>query len=107
MIPAHEIATLLRAAAHGEVPVVVDDCRPWKTIYCGDVSLMLGAWHVVIFNDRDTLDYVDHARAPDGRTGDYDDWAAAVDPLDMLTPAEYSQLLGVVRAAPLMPAADA
>jgi hypothetical protein len=99
MIPTDEIAAVLRAAALGEIPLVLDESRSWKEIYCGNVSLRIGTWQVVVFNDCDTLDYVDAVQAPDGRTAEYDDWAATVDPFDMLTSDEARQFQTLVRAA--------
>jgi hypothetical protein len=101
-ISADELAAVLRAAASGTLPVRIDDYRPWDEIYCGDLGIWFGAWYVVIFNDCNQLDYVDEARAPDGRTTSFDEWGDR-NPLDVLSLYEENRLYDAVRAAALTP----
>lgn len=74
-VSGEEVAELLRQAIRGEVAVKLAHAEwTWEGTYAGDVGFVVGDWRVTIFNDCDELDYIDSVTAPDGRTGDFDQW---------------------------------
>lgn len=76
--------------------------RSWDDIFAGEVEFTFCGWNLSIFNDCDGLDYVDEARAPDGRVGDFDDWVlpdSLISPLDDLSSDEFRQLEAALKAA--------
>ncbi|MFN6951001.1 MAG: hypothetical protein ACK4NE_00195 [Albidovulum sp.] len=38
-----------------------------------NVAFSFDGWEIVLFNDADTLDYVDSVKAPDGSSADFDE----------------------------------
>lgn len=100
-IPGEEIAELFRKAIRREVKIVAVGTS-WNEVYAGDAKLRIGDYEVVIFNDCNELDYVDSAIAPDGRTGNFDEWDNSnTDPVALLTDAEQSQLQHRLESAPV------
>lgn len=73
MIPGAEIADVLRQAIRGEFPVTMISPSNWQNS-SGDIPFLMNGWRIEIFADVGEVDYVSTARAPDGRTGDFDDW---------------------------------
>lgn len=70
-----EVLDLLRAVGKGEcIPHLKDPALTWKAVYAGEVAYAVGGWQVSVFNDCDSWDYIDSVEAPDGRTGEYEDW---------------------------------
>jgi hypothetical protein len=75
-----EVIELLRRVGAGEVePRLVVAARPWWEVYAGNVEYMVDGWRVEVFNDCNDWDYIDRVVAPDGRDGEYDDWAVSYD----------------------------
>jgi hypothetical protein len=100
-IPGHEVAELLRRAGRGEVKIVAVG-RSWNLVYAGNVTLVIGDYVVVIFNDCDELDYVDSATAPDGRRGELEAWwESHTEPVSLLTEVERMQVVDALRCAPV------
>ncbi len=99
-IPGEEIAELFRRAIRREVKIVAPG-QSWNDVYAGNVTLRIGEYEVVIFNDCDELDYVDSATAPDGRRGDFDHWwQTQTEPVSLLTEEERMQLEYRLESAP-------
>lgn len=73
MIPVQEVIDVIKDAVNGKVPIVPVRIE-WNAQWCGDVPFMLGDWRIEFYNDCDELDYVERVAAPDGRTGEYNDW---------------------------------
>lgn len=105
---AREIADVLRAVSSGAIPVT--------SFAEGAVSYDLAAagWSIEFFNDAGDIDYVEAARAPDGRFAEFSDFSdteelragAPIDPLDLLSNGEIDALyqrLGVKRLLPSHP----
>ena len=100
-IPGEEIAELFRRAIRREVKIVAVG-KSWKDVYAGDVTLRIGDYEVVLFNDCDELDYADSATAPDGRRGEFDQWwEAHAEPVSLLTETECAQLEHRIERAPV------
>lgn len=96
-----ELVELFRKAIRREVKVVALGAS-WKNVYAGDVRFRIGDYTVTIFNDCNELDYVDSARAPDGREGDFDAWFDAnQEPVSLLTKLEFQQLENLLEGAPV------
>lgn len=100
-LTAAEVADQLRRAIRGEVPITLQPHWPtWDDVYAGNVEFVIGDWSVTIFNDCDELDYVDSATAPDGRTGECNEWwLAAHDPLHGFTKEDSEKLTELLRTA--------
>lgn len=97
-----EIADLLRRAAAGKASLRLHNSRSWDRIYCGNVEFEIDGYIVVVFNDCDELDYVDRARAPDGRTGELDGWwDEGGDPIHLLTPEEREAVYKALKSPSL------
>ena len=59
----------MEAVCRGEATAHADPSP--DDVYAGDVEFKLSnGWTVVVFNDCDEWDYIDHIVAPDGRTID-------------------------------------
>lgn len=76
-----EVGEQIRRALRGEIEVrLVNPAWTWEAVFAGDVEFLFGDWRITIFNDCDSLDYVDNAIAPDGRIGTYaDDFSSEFD----------------------------
>lgn len=99
-----EIATVLRRAVEGKSNVY--HVGPsWSDVYAGEVEFDIDGYRFVIFNDCDTLDYMDNATSPDGRKVDFDSlFDTQSDPIcfngdGMLTGEERAQLEHLLRIA--------
>ncbi len=102
LIPGAELAELFRRALRGEVKVFTVGAS-WTEIYASIVEVRIDGYKLVIFNDCNQFDYVDHAIAPDGREGDFDDWFFSdTDPVQMLTDDEQTRLETLMEAAPVV-----
>jgi hypothetical protein len=67
--------------------------QSWSEIYHGLMSVQVDGWHLVLFNDCDTLDYCEHCRSPDGRVGTLERWQRdGAEPVDLLSAWEREQL---------------
>jgi hypothetical protein len=91
-IPGAEIAELFRRVLRGEAKVFTVG-GSWTEIYASNVEVRIDGYKLVIFNDCNQVDYVDHAIAPDGREADFDDWFFSnTEPVDLLTDEEQTRL---------------
>lgn len=81
MIPGAEIADVLRQAIRGEFPVTMISPDTWQNS-SGDIPFLMNGWRIEIFADVGEVDYVATAIAPDGRTGEYEDWCTTWDDND-------------------------
>lgn len=86
-----EVAEQIKRAVRGEVEVILEDKdRSWNEVWAGDCGVYVGDWHMVFFNDCDSLDYCEKATRSDGRSGSIKDWNEPYQqPLDLLTHQEY------------------
>jgi 2,3-bisphosphoglycerate-dependent phosphoglycerate mutase len=102
-IPGQEIAELFRKALRGEAKIFTVGAA-WTDIYASNVEVRIEGYKLVIFNDCNQVDYVDHAIAPDGRAADFDDWFFSnTEPVDLLTDDEQTRLEFLMEAAPVLP----
>jgi len=101
----NDLAEVLRRVAYGKtIPTVIG--RTWDEVQAGNVTFEIEGWTIVIFNDGDSLDYIDEVTAPDGRHADFDDWSnnpkLGCDPLrryGSMGPRESADLLNALKAA--------
>jgi hypothetical protein len=101
-IPGQEIAELFRRALRREVKIFTVG-GSWTEIYASNVDVRIDGCKLVIFNDCNQVDYVDHAIAPDGREADFDDWwFAHEEPVDLLTDQEQTRLETLMEEAPVV-----
>lgn len=68
-----EAVNILRRIGRGKVKVVLDGAD-WHSVHAGNVCFKVEGWEIVIFNDCDSFDYMDHMIAPDGRSMEFEDW---------------------------------
>lgn len=76
-IPCAEVVAALRAVVDGSDPLFLEaaERRTWEEAFSGDISFVTASgWRFVFFQDCGDLDYLDAARAPDGRDAEFDDW---------------------------------
>lgn len=75
-LPSDDVYALLMAIEAGRTSLALDGKCP-EDAFAGDVSYTThgehDGWTLVIFNDCDSFDYVDHVIAADGRQWDFDD----------------------------------
>ena len=71
-----EVAEQIRRAIRGEVDVRLQHPKDVWGDGVGNVAFWFGDWSITFFDDAGELDYCDSATAPDGRSGDFDDWCA-------------------------------
>ena len=102
-IPEEEIAELFRKAIRGETKVVAVGFS-WNSAGCGNARVRIDGYDLVIFNDCQELDYVDSVTAPDGRTGDFDDWLNG--PVAFLNPDEQELMERILESAEVVDEAD-
>ena len=101
-IPGQEIAELFRRALRGEVKIFTVGAS-WTDIHASNVEVRIDGYKLVIFNDCNQVDYVDHAIAPDGREADFDDWwFVNNEPVDLLTDDEQTRLETLMEEAPVV-----
>jgi hypothetical protein len=101
-IPGQEIAELFRRALRGEAKIFTVGAS-WTDIYASNVEVRIDGYKLVIFNDCNQVDYVDHAIAPDGREADFDDWwFVQEEPVDLLTDDEQTRLETLMEEAPVI-----
>jgi 2,3-bisphosphoglycerate-dependent phosphoglycerate mutase len=100
-VSGEEIAELFRRAIRLELKIFAIGGQ-WNEVYAGNVRFRMGEYQVVIFNDCDSLDYVDSVIAPDGRMGDFDAWfALRTEPVSLLNDREKQLLQDLLDSAPL------
>ncbi|MDH2386407.1 hypothetical protein [Bradyrhizobium sp. CER78] len=72
-----EVVDILRRIASGSArPEVVSPKDGWKLLYHGIGEFTVDGWSIQSFKRNFGMKYVQEARAPDGRTGDYPSFAA-------------------------------
>ena len=72
-----EVIYILRRIASGSAhPKVVSPADDWKRLYHGVGEFIVDGWSVEAFKRNSGMKYVQEARAPDGRTGDSESFAA-------------------------------
>ena len=88
-ISSAEVASLIRQAISGEIPVrMIGIYGPWRRLGGYLVLFEFGAWKLSVSNRDGAVDYIDRAVAPDGRVGDYDTWGAEPE-ADWLCPLRH------------------
>ncbi|MRS02094.1 hypothetical protein EG832_02505 [bacterium] len=77
---------MLRCALREEVKICfAEPERNLNSIGFGNIALFIGGYEVVVWNDAGCLDYIDSAKAPDDRRGDFESWEKwQQHPLDQL-----------------------
>lgn len=106
-LDAKEVAQLLTDIVNGKaIPRLRDEDRSWDMVYAGEVEFDVDGWKLVVFNDCDSIDYVDSATSPDGRFGVFESWtpkdaACQNNPVDIAirTDHDYKTLLKIFKAA--------
>lgn len=99
-LPAREVLDVIRQAITNEIAISLHDSNTWCDIFCGNVGFMFGAYELVIFNDCNELDYIEAAKAPDGRTGEFCEWTnSGGDPVAFLSDQERTELTELLKAA--------
>jgi hypothetical protein len=72
-----EVMDVLRRIASGSArPQVVFPAKGWKHLWHGVGEFTLDGWSIEAFKRNFGMKYVQEVRAPDGRTGDYETFAA-------------------------------
>jgi hypothetical protein len=72
---APDIMAMLRRIERREVTLKCINNEPPRDIYCGNCTFETSdGWTIVIFNDCDEWDYIDHVTDPDGDTATFDDF---------------------------------
>jgi hypothetical protein len=72
-----KVMDVLRRIASGSArPQVVSPADGWKRLYHGIGEFIVDGWSIQAFKCNFGMKYVQEARAPDGRTGDYESFAA-------------------------------
>lgn len=96
---ASDVGALLRRIVHGELEVTAVG-ETWDEVFAGDVRFALSdGSQLVVFNDCGDWDYVDEVVLPDGRRGDFDDWADDGGSYG-LTDGECRVLMLILKSAP-------
>ena len=73
-----EVLAVLHAIEKGEVTVTPTE--PPGEVFAGNVEYTASnGWKLMVFNDCNVWDYLDHATAPDGREWDFDDATSRAD----------------------------
>ncbi|WP_027526725.1 hypothetical protein [Bradyrhizobium sp. Ec3.3] len=70
------MAVLRRAADGSTRPQIVQPANGWKHLYHGVGEFRVDGWTMEAFKRSFGMKYVQEARAPDGRTGSYESFAA-------------------------------
>lgn len=99
-----EVTELMAAIREQRVTLTIDGDRTWQDTYAGDVPFRTShGWTLVVFNDCDDWDYIDHIEAPDGRRIDYDPHIAAMGRLTSAVWANEEGEQELYKQAPLGP----
>lgn len=95
-----EVAYLLKGVVCGLFPVMlVDRELPWHCIHAGEVEFDIHGYRIWVFNDADSLDYIDAAESPDGRRATFEGWQLTDDhPGRYLSWDEWKQLESILRS---------
>lgn len=88
MIDAQEVCAVLRGMIASRGEVFVDQQNDPTVI------LHHGGWKIYIFDDAGQPDYVEYARAPDGREVAIDHWSMEQEPIANLSDHEVELLEG-------------
>jgi hypothetical protein len=96
-LSAAEVAHILKGLAKGFLKFKFAPGYYWSGKTTVVIEFYCKGYAINIFVDAGELDYVEHATAPDGRTGHYDYWEVeeypGKEPLDYLTNSEYDALI--------------
>ncbi len=94
MIPANEVAVVLREVLSAIRPLKLADRKSWQQVAVGEVTFDANGVELVFFSDSATLDHLVSIRFPDGRKGRFADWIAAdgSNPVDLLDDSERAEL---------------
>lgn len=97
-MPGREIAELFRKVISGTAAIEPDG-ESWDEVYAGNFGCTIDGYELTIFNDCDSVDYVDSATSPDGREGDFDSWFhAKEEPVSLLSDEEIDSLAAALKA---------
>lgn len=98
-IPASEVAALLRRVAVGEIAMLRDPENSWHDEIFG--TFLVEGWTIETYTRHGFLQYIEAARAPDGRYTTYEEWFdhGGKDPVDLLTEAEAATLHDMIEGA--------
>lgn len=75
-LTARKVYQVLKDVALGTRAMTRACNQSWGEIYHGLMPVEIDGWHLTLFNDCDTLDYCEDCKAPDGRVGTLETWAA-------------------------------
>ena len=97
-IEVHEIIDVLRNVISGKAEFMFSAGYYWAGRMTTTVQIDTQGYEILFFVDAGELDYVEWAKAPDGREGDYDYWDSrekfdCQGPLDLMPEEEHDQLL--------------
>ena len=106
-VSADEVVEVLRAVGEDRAVVrLKDPTQPWPHVHAGNVVFQVLGWEISVFNDAGDFDYIDSVVAPDGRTGEFEDWTndegAASQPDDILNvilPEVYRGMVDAFKSA--------
>jgi len=102
LIPGDEIAELLRKVLRREVKIAAVGCS-WCDTYAGNAEVRIGGYELVVFNDCNQVDYIDWAKAPDGREGTFEQWdIERTEPISLLGEHEQTLLEYYFERAPVV-----
>lgn len=92
-LSAHEVCLVLKDVALSLRTMKRACSQLWSETYHGLMPVEVDGWHLVLFNDCDTLDYCEYCRSPDGRAGTLELWQRdGADPVGLLGTCEREQL---------------
>ena len=89
---------MLRLVANGSArPEVIFPVHGWKHLHHGTGEFRVDGWSIQAFKRNFGMKYVQEARAPDGRTGNYETFAAREgNPFSLLEDSEQSAICGLL-----------
>lgn len=92
-LSAREVYQILEDVALGTRAMTGATIQSWREIYHGLVPVEIDGWHLMLFNDCDSLDYCEHCRSPNGRVGSFETWQRyGTDPVELLSEWKRQQL---------------
>ncbi len=92
-LTAREVYQILKDVALGTRVMTRGTTQSWSGICHGLVPVEIDGWQLMLFNDRDSLDYCEYCKSPGGRVGSLDTWQRyGTDPVELLSGWERTQL---------------
>lgn len=73
-VSSREVYEVLKKVALGELEPKLKHPEAFDVFY-SDTPFIVGNWEIEIFFDCGEFDYVSYVTSPDGRKGNYKDWA--------------------------------